>query len=380
METNTVIPRPATGRRRTATDRLRLAGLAWSLTCAGVVTWWLFDPASVPLPSETPVSLLGYLGPRAGAALCLAFAVIGVLVAAVPARGEVSSRVVVGAGAAVALFFGVVAPDIQLLSVLGYSMALLGGPVVVALLVAGACRHRANLVVLALIGAAVAAGVLTGDIGEPTLEMLRQIRDGFVRIGIRPLVVAFLAAGGFLLGAITLAAARARSGSASRERLARWGRVATVVAALGPVPYGMVRLTWATPWPQGLGPGDESMLDGGIRVFGLCLGLAALSGAWLTIGLVRPWDRVWPRWVPGLRGRPVPVLAAVVPASLVATALCGAAVSIAVMAVQADGPGLLLFIPAPIWGPALLMATYAYHRERTDVPSRDPADVLEVAP
>jgi hypothetical protein len=355
----------------TAIDRLRLAGLAWSVACAAMATWWLLDPASAPLPSETPVSLLGYLGPRAGAVLWLAFAVLGVLASAVPARGGAAYRFVVGAGAASALFFGVVAPDIQLLSVLGYSMALLGGPVVVALLVAGARRHRANLVVLALIGAAVAAGVATGEIGEPTLEMLRQVRDGFARIGIRPLVVAFLAAGGFLLGTVTLATAQARTGGPAREWLTRWGRVATIVAALGPVPYGLIRMTWATPWPQGLGPGDESMLTGGIRVFGLCLGLAALSGAWLTIGLIRPWGRVWPRWVPGLRGRPVPVLAAVVPASLVGTALCGAAVSLAVMAVQADSPGLLVFIPAPIWGPALLLATYAYYRERTDASSRD---------
>lgn len=346
---------------------LRPTGLVWSVMCAAMATWWLIDPGAAPLPtSDGPVSLLGYLEPRTGAVLCLVFAVLGLLVVAAPARGSAVSRGVVAAGAASAVFFGVVAPDIQLLSVLGYSMALLGGPVIVALLLAGAPRHPANGVVLALIGAAVAVGFATGEVGAPTLEMLREIRDGFARIGARPLVVAFLAVGGFILGAITLATARAGTSRLSRERLARWGRVATIVAALGPVPYGLVRMTWATPWPQGLGPGDETLLEGGIRVFGLCLGLAALSGAWLTLGLISPWGRVWPRWVPGLRGRPVPVLAAVVPASVVSVALCGAAVSLAVMAVREGALWLLVFIPAPIWGPALLLATYAYYRDRTD--------------
>jgi hypothetical protein len=278
---------------------------------------------------------------------------------------------VVAVGATVSLFFGVLAPDIQMLSVLGYTMALLGGPVLVGLLLAGAGRRRANLVVLALICAAVAVGVAAGEIGSPTVEMLGQIRDGFARVGVRPLVVAYLAAGGLLLGASVLGRSVDRS-RASRERLLRWGRIATYVAALGPLPYGLIRMTWATPWPQGLLDGDEDILQGGIRVFGLCLGLSALCGSWLTLGLLARWGEVWPAWLPGLRGRPVPVRAAVVPAGLVAVALCAASVSLVVMSVRDGGPGLLLFIPAPVWGPALLLATYSYYRRRTDPPLPEP--------
>jgi hypothetical protein len=29
-------------------------------------------------------------------------------------------------------------------------------------------------------------------------------------------------------------------------------------------------------------------------------------------------------------------------------------------------------IPAPVWGPTLGLATYAYYRRRTDVPAGDP--------
>lgn len=352
------------------------AAVVYSLACTGLAFWWLLDPATYPLhQSDAPVSLLGYLEPRAGAAVCLGFGLVGTVVAArlLHSGQRAAPAGVIAAGAAASLFFTVVAPDIQLLSVLGYAMALLGGPVIVGLLVVGARRHRANLVVLALIGTAVGVGVATGEIGAPTVEMLGQVRDGFIRVGTRPIVVAFLAAGGLVLGAATLAAIRVQTGRASRELLARWGRVATFVAALGPVPYGLLRLTWATPWPQGLGPGNEQILEGGIRVFGICLGLSALCGSWLTLGLISRWGEVWPSWLPGLRGRPVPVAAAVVPAGIVAVALCAAAVSLVVMAARDGGPELLLFIPAPVWGPALMLATYAYYRRRTDpaLPERE---------
>jgi hypothetical protein len=351
--------------------RLHRVVLAWALACIGVSCWWLFDPSAYSLrPPDEPVSLLGYLQPRTGAVLCLAFGLVAAAVAArlvSTARGAEPGSVLVAAAAS-SLFFGVVAPDIELLSVLGYATALLGGPVLVGLLLAGARRHRANLVVLVLIGAAVCAGVAAGQIGSPTLEMLAQVRDGFARVGPRPLVVAFLAAGGMLLGAAVLDATRARATRSSRDRLARWGRASTIVAALGPLPYGLVRMTWLTPWPQGLLGGDDTILEGGIRVFGLCLGLSALGGSWLTLGLLAHWGEVWPAWLPGLRGRPVPVRAAVAPAALVAVALCGASVSLVVMAVREGQPGLVLLIPAPVWGPALLMATYAYYRRRTDPP------------
>jgi hypothetical protein len=62
------------------------------------------------------------------------------------------------------------------------------------------------------------------------------------------------------------------------------------------------------------------------------------------------------------------VQAAVVPAGLVAVALCAASVSLVVMAIRAGSPELLLFIPAPVWGPALLLATYSFYRRRTDPP------------
>ncbi|GAB3953797.1 hypothetical protein GCM10029976_094690 [Kribbella albertanoniae] len=44
------------------------------------------------------------------------------------------------------------------------------------------------------------------------------------------------------------------------------------------------------------------------------LSVVSLGVALLTIGLVRPWGEVYPRWMPRLGGRRVPIAAAVVPA------------------------------------------------------------------
>jgi hypothetical protein len=202
--------------------------------------------------------------------------------------------------------------------------------------------------------------------------MLRDIRDGAARVGVRPLLLAGMVLGGLLFGRLALDAGR-RSATPTRprtgpDRWERWGRVATWVAAACPLPYALLRMTWLTPWPLGA-PGGAAALDGGVRVFGLLLGLAAFGGAVLTVGLVSRWGEVFPHWIPWLRGRPVPVAAAVVPATVVSVALCAASVSLVMISAQEDAPWLVLAIPAPIWGPALALATFAYHRRRTTVPA-----------
>lgn len=373
---DTATPRPPAGTSRPRTRRPALAAVAaaWSAGCAALGLWWLLVPGAYPLDRGGTGSSSGLVEIVPAQMASWAFLVLGVagiglavLLGQAGARAA-GGRALLAAGAGYAVVFGILVPDVQLLAVLGYLIALTGPGVLVVLLAVGARRHPRNLLVLMVIGLGVLAGLLAGQIGEPTVQMLRGIRDGFGRIGIRPLVLAGLLAGGVLFAVLTLTAARrgflAPSTPASRERLDRWGRVATWVAAASPMPYALIRMTWLTPWPQGV-PGGPDSLGGGVRVFGILLGLAAVGGGLLTLGLVFRWGEVFPAWLPGLRGRAVPVPAAVIPGTAVAAVLCASAISIVTMS-TADGAGwLVAAIPAPLWGPALGLATYAYYRRRT---------------
>lgn len=113
----------------------------------------------------------------------------------------------------------------------------------------------------------------------------------------------------------------------------------------------------------------------------------------LTLGLVHSWGEVVPRWIPVLGSRRVPVLAAVVPATLGATLiilLCAYGVlnhifqfvtpemarSVAYTGdpSQADASATFaelpiwveaLYVPTLAWGPLLLAVTFAYYRRRS---------------
>ncbi|MFE2413649.1 hypothetical protein ACFXDE_35495 [Kitasatospora sp. NPDC059408] len=106
----------------------------------------------------------------------------------------------------------------------------------------------------------------------------------------------------------------------------------------------------------------------------MALSLLAEALAFLTLGLVRPWGLVVPRWVPLLGGRRVRPLAAVVPAllgsailtDLGATALFGGwARNLA----EADSPHgvaavvmTLAYLPLVAWGPLLGAVAIDYAR------------------
>ncbi|MEU1820312.1 hypothetical protein ABZ543_34815 [Streptomyces roseifaciens] len=101
------------------------------------------------------------------------------------------------------------------------------------------------------------------------------------------------------------------------------------------------------------------------------------SAALLCRGLVRPWGEVVPRWVPGIGGRRIPPLVAVVPAALGGLVLTGLLVDWVLRVFHIAG-----FAEAPytsvwwkvlgdvvsglfvLWGPLVLAVTYAYHRRR----------------
>jgi hypothetical protein len=83
------------------------------------------------------------------------------------------------------------------------------------------------------------------------------------------------------------------------------GRWATYVAVVIPIPYAVTRWAWALGFPLGI---SEEFLREGQEV-GLWWAGAALAvgGAILTLGLVQRWGEVFPRWIPFLGGKRVPI-------------------------------------------------------------------------
>lgn len=126
---------------------------------------------------------------------------------------------------------------------------------------------------------------------------------------------------------------------------------------------------------------------GWITLYVIVLSLVCEAAAFLAVGLVRRWGEVFPDWVPGLRGRTVPVMAAVIPATLGVIALifmCGICL-VAWNSPENNGdPGaphgvagvvmVAAYAPALLWPVLLAVVTVAYwvRRRRDGAPSGRP--------
>ncbi|MFI6511620.1 hypothetical protein ACIBCT_28795 [Streptosporangium sp. NPDC050855] len=192
---------------------------------------------------------------------------------------------------------------------------------------------------------------------------------------------ALCVAGGILLAATATqvlrrppcaACGRPPAAPDDRRRWTRIGRWATAVAVLAPLPYAAQRAAWNLGIPLGV---DEAFVRAlaadfqskGINpILAYSLTLGAVGGALLTTGLAMSWGETFPRWVPYLGGRRVPVTMAVIPATVVTVAVTVAGLAVWRWALLDGGingsaaPGLL-WVP---WGIALGVATLAYHRRR----------------
>jgi hypothetical protein len=316
-----------------------LTALGWTLTGSG------FPPAADPEPQ---LSLLGGIPADVGAPLFAAVALAAAGTGAVMARYRPGTtvprwwrRFAVGFGAAVALVLLVVVPDARILAIVGYL------PMIVA---------RAPF----------DAGI-RGDVADAFgLEHLHQA------LGL---------GGGFLWAAAVVVYARQTVGSCVRcgrpDRSAwvatvrRWGRAAVYVAAAIPALYALTRWIWVAGIPLGIDADvhAQGMADGSLWS-GAWLASFALVGTVLTLGLVQRWGEVFPRWVPVLRGRPVPVALAVVPATVMAALATSGGLGLIKAGIvdgmfdadewAAVGPALLW----PLWGVALAWGTLAYWLRR----------------
>lgn len=165
----------------------------------------------------------------------------------------------------------------------------------------------------------------------------------------------------------------------------RWAvRLAHAIPLLV-LPTALWRLAWVFELSIGWDPVlfAENTDDPHEKIYLLSLTLLPEGLALLSLGLVRRWGEVLPRWVPVLGGRRIPPLAAVVPAAAGATALILMWTPLPVMFFAAprsgapDGNGweLLMavcYLPLVAWGPFLAAITWAYHRRRT-APTWPPA-------
>jgi hypothetical protein len=337
-----------------------------------LITAVILSTAAAVLVATLPATASSLLSSTAATVLAVGAAILGATVA-LATRGRAGAMALAVTGAIEAVVFGLLLQTTQALALAGYLLAF-ALPVGLAVVVVGVVRRYrvARWPVLALALVAVVGGVAAGLLRSDALgTLLDGLATGLGRAwpGL-VLAVAGLAAA-LVWGLVTV---RLLGSSTSGRRLTaavvRHRRVITVLAALGPVPYGLVRMTWLTPWPLFV-PATEA-LPPSTRLWGLLLGGAALLGAVLTIGLIRPWGERFPRWLPVVAGRPVPIAAAAVPGGLVAAVVTSAALPmIMLLSVEPTdtGPGgmsgterllALLLFPCWIWGPMLGLAVWGY--------------------
>jgi len=168
-----------------------------------------------------------------------------------------------------------------------------------------------------------------------------------------------------------------RPQSSTARAVPGWAQAAARLAALSPVASSL----WRLPLMFGVSMGmdAEMMADMMSHPFwqrlGYLGGLGVLTDglAFLTLGLVRGWGEIWPRWIPWLRGRSIPVAVALVPAIVGGVA---ATIMFTLMAFiwngnMSDGfTGWAIlqtccYAPLVLWGPLVLVVAAHYYRRRT---------------
>ncbi|MFF0555654.1 hypothetical protein [Streptomyces sp. NPDC004266] len=159
----------------------------------------------------------------------------------------------------------------------------------------------------------------------------------------------------------------------------RWAAVAAHAVPPAVLPSGLWRLALAAGLPVTLDAADGTT-GPGETVYVVSLSVVSELLAFLTLGLVRPWGEVFPRWMPFLGGRPVNPAAAAGAALAGAAGLCAIAAWGAYAAYAGLGPdiptspaqeALLLACYAPLvaWPPLLAAVAVAYRRRRVVDPA-----------
>ncbi|MEV8568287.1 hypothetical protein AB0436_22375 [Streptomyces sp. NPDC051322] len=154
----------------------------------------------------------------------------------------------------------------------------------------------------------------------------------------------------------------------------RWAALAAHTVPLVTLPSGLWRIAQVAGLPVAEQLGRNS------REVAVAVSLTLITEglALLTLGLVRPWGEVAPRWLPLIGGRRVQRLAAVIPALLGATVLCTIggwfactqAAGLIGRVTQTPTQQVLLVVcysPLLAWAPLLAATAVAYYRRGTTV-------------
>ncbi|MEV7187081.1 hypothetical protein [Kitasatospora sp. NPDC093102] len=158
----------------------------------------------------------------------------------------------------------------------------------------------------------------------------------------------------------------------------RWAQLAAKAAALTTVPSGLWRIVFGFGAPMGFTGATAAAYaehqPGWGTVYCVALSALAESLAFLTLGLVRPWGLIAPRWIPLIGGRRVQPLAAILPAMLGSVVLTAVGMEAlfggwARNLVDPDSPRgfaavvmTLAYLPLVAWGPLLGAVTLDYAR------------------
>src|SRR4051794_1736 len=309
-----------------------VAALAWSLGAPG----FPFGPEGDPIADNT---VLAHARPETTgpviAVLAAAFSVLAGYLTVQAYRGRSltwpTRTAAITAAALIAVLLAVVLPDLRLLAALGYAPIFL--------------------------------------IGKPL-----GFRPGVSYFGIWTWAVInqlICLIGGFIWAAVAVRLIPDRR--PLLDAAVRWSRWATAVAVVVPLLYACERIAWWFGLPLGA---DQALVDelnsGPGRWGALGLGLGAVTGAVLTLGLVQRWGTIFPFWIPFLRGRRVPPALAIVPAGLVAAVITAAGVCVlriylTGMLDVGSGPAIWPMLLWPIWGLGLAVATVGYYHRRRQV-------------
>lgn len=352
-----------------------LAAFLWSLLALPIGLWHLLDPEHGPYGHEffeptfrLPEAVPDWIAPAG----LIAAGLVGVLIARPKPRLWPLT-------ALFAAVFGLLLTTTTPMAFAGYlaafaiPVAFVVGPVLLAR--GAAARIVVGAAIAALLAALVATGVL--DPGMFT-GFLGSFGGAVAGMWAFLAVQVWTVVGGAIWTLLTLQLLlMRREGAPERawlapERAARWGRAASWIAFACALPYGLVRMTWLTPWSWFGGPLSPD-IDAATRMWGIMLGFACIGGGVLCLGMTQRWGTRWPFWMPVVKGRPVPPMVPIVPATAVAALFTFMSVPFVALSIRQDALEMVWAFPFYVWGPALGAATLAYAIRRGVVTTRPEA-------